>query len=77
MLKVSRVSLLVVHLQLRRDRSFLHVFRKVIGTPALARAGNEEPVVVESYLEAADLVVAVADLCLLLSLRALLVVERG
>lgn len=58
-------------LQFWCNRALFDVFSEVVWSPALARARHQEPVVVESNLEAADLVVAVADLrrLLLLLLR--------
>lgn len=70
------MSLLVVVLQFWRYRSLLHVFCEIIGAPTLARAGHKEPVVVKSDLEAANLIVAVTYLRLLLPLSVLLIVER-
>lgn len=58
-------------LQFWCNRALFDVFSKVVRPPAFAGARHQEPVIVESYLEAADLVVTIADL------RRLLLLLRG
>lgn len=55
-------------LQFWCDRALFDVFSEVVRPPALAGPRDQEPVVVESNLEATDLVIAVADLRRLLLL---------